>query len=43
MGHTGLATAHGDVYFPGPPCSASRVLCKGTVLGEPCVLSASQV
>ena len=43
MDHTGFATAHGDVYFPGPHCSASRVLCKGTVPGEPCILSTSQV
>ena len=43
MDHTGFATAHGDMYFPGPHCSASRVLCKGTVPGEPCILSTSQV
>ena len=25
--HTGFATAQGGVYFPGPHCSSSRVLC----------------
>ena len=43
MGHTGLATVQGSVYFPGPHCSGSRVLCNDTVPGGPCSSCTSQV
>ena len=33
--HTGFATAQGSMYFPGPHCPGSRVLCKGPVLSGP--------
>ena len=39
MDHTGFATAQGSVYFLGPHCSSSRVLCEGTVPSGPCILS----
>ena len=35
MDHTGFATARGCMYFPGPHCSGSRVLCEGTVPVSP--------
>ena len=37
MDHSGLATAQGGVYFQGPHCSGSKVLCKGAVPSGPCV------
>ena len=43
MGHIGLATAQSNVYFPGPHCSDSRVLCEGTVPHGPCISCTSQV
>ena len=43
MDHTGFATAQGSVSFLGPPCSGSRVLCKGIVPSGPCILCTSQV
>ena len=43
MDHTGFATTQASMYFPGLHCSGSRVLCKGTVPNEPCILCTSQV
>ena len=43
MDHTGFATDQGGVYFLGPHCSGSRVLCKGTVPSGPCISCTSQV
>ena len=43
MDYTEFATAQGSVYFLGPPCSGSRVLCKGTDSGGLCVFCPSQV
>ena len=43
MDHTGFATAQGSMYFPGPHCSGSSLLCKGTVPSGPCVLCTYQL
>ena len=43
MDHTGFITAQGGMYFPGPPCSGSRVPCKCTVSSGPCFSCSSQV
>jgi len=43
MDHTGFSTAQGSIYFPGPHCSGSRVLCYSTVPSGPCVSCTSQV
>ena len=43
MDHTGLITAQGGMYFPGPSCSGSRVSCKCTASSGPCFSCSSQV